>query len=87
MAGTSFKVINPLVNLDKLDLLIDIYLTDLIDRSEDVKLCDFVRLVDLRHRIDPVSSEKADPMQQVNSARERLLPMNGVTENEGDPNL
>ena len=74
MLQGSYKVIKPLVDLDKLDLLIDICLTGLIDRSEDTKLPDFVRLVELRHRIEPLPNEKSNDLDQIDKSRAEQLP-------------
>lgn len=87
MTLSMFKNRKPLVDLDKLDLLIDVCLTGLIDRTEEAKLPDFVKLVELRHRIDPLQADQNSSMDQINNAREDALPMTSDIPSRGESTL
>ncbi len=57
------------IDLDRLDNLIKGYLSTLLDHTEDIKLSDFTRLVELRHRIDQPAEPSSNTFGQINSAR------------------
>ena len=73
------------IDLDRLDNLIKGYLSTLLEHTEDVKLADFTKLVELRHRIDQPAEPSKDTIGQINSARaDKLAPTETpATEGEG----
>lgn len=69
------------IDLIRLDSLIDGYLTTLLERTDDVKLTDFTKLVELRHRITPAEGPTRPAWPSIESARAAQLPKPTTDEN------
>jgi hypothetical protein len=72
------------IDLDRLDNLIKGYLSTLLEHTEDIKLSDFTRLVELRHRIDQPAEPSNDSLGQINSARTDQLAPTETSSAEGE---
>jgi hypothetical protein len=69
------------IDLIRLDSLINGYLTTLLERTDDVKLTDFTKLVELRHRITPAEDPTRSVWPAIESARADQLPKPTTDEN------
>ena len=74
------------IDLDRLDNLIKGYLSTLLEHTDDIKLNDFTRLVELRHRIDQPAEPSKDTHGQINSARADKLATVETPSTEGEGN-
>ncbi|MCM2271813.1 MAG: hypothetical protein NDJ18_04570 [candidate division Zixibacteria bacterium] len=74
----------PRLTLQRLDSLIDGYLTTLLEHTDEVKLADFTKLVELRHRIKPEETPSAGPQQFADAARGDEIPLDDPIERRGE---
>ncbi len=86
MTASRFRTIPsfPQLTLHRLDTLIDGYLSTLLERTDEVKLADFTKLVELRHRIKPEETPSSEPQQLADAARADKIPLNGSIESRGE---
>lgn len=77
----------PHLTLQRLDSLIDGYLSTLLERTDEVKLADFTKLVELRHRIKPEETPSSEPQQLADAARVDKIPLDGSIESRGEEPL
>ena len=82
LARLKLTTAGAVIDLNRLDRLIDGYLTTLLERTDDVKLTDFAKLVELRHRISPAEDPTRPAWHAIESARAEHLP-NSTTPQAG----